>query len=280
MLDGPTGTELSRRGVSTDLPLWSAGALLSAPEVVREIHEDYVAAGAEIVTANTFRTHARTLRAAGLEDHAADLTRSAVELARAAGPHGWVVGSQAPLEDCYRPDLVPSDSELEREHAEMAANLAAAGVDGILVETHNTICEAAWAVRAAAATGLPTLVSFVCGRDARLLSGESLHAAVQAVLPHKPVAVLVNCLPSEAVTAALSLLRRAAGEVPIGAYANVGYADEKQGWVNTDSVNPAGYAEQGALWLKRGARLMGGCCGTTPAHIRKLRLLIDTSETG
>src|SRR2546428_12540751 len=84
LLDGPPGPELNRRGVNTDLPLWSARALLAAPEVLRQIHIDYVRAGAELVTANTFRTHRRSLARGGLGERAAALTRQAVHLARAA----------------------------------------------------------------------------------------------------------------------------------------------------------------------------------------------------
>src|SRR5258707_8830056 len=129
LLDGATGTELNRRGVSTDLPLWSAGALLDAPATLRQIHRDYLLAGAEIVTANTFRTHRRSLARGGYGDSAAELTRLAVELARAAvgegalAPPAYVAGSLAPLEDCYSPELVPPQAECEREHAELAACL-------------------------------------------------------------------------------------------------------------------------------------------------------------
>src|SRR5574342_1176370 len=84
LLDGATGTELNRRGVNTDLPLWSARALLEAPDVLGQIHLDYVRAGAELITANTFRTHRRSLARAGLGDEAERLTRLAVSLARDA----------------------------------------------------------------------------------------------------------------------------------------------------------------------------------------------------
>src|SRR5688572_1998339 len=84
LLDGATGTELNRRGTNTDLPLWSARALLEAPDVLRKIHLDYVRAGAELITANTFRTHRRSLARAGLGDQALPLTLQAVGLAREA----------------------------------------------------------------------------------------------------------------------------------------------------------------------------------------------------
>jgi len=183
LLDGATGTELNRRGVNTDLPLWSAQALVTAPAVLHQVHADYVRAGAEVITANTFRTHRRSLARGGLGERAAELTRQAVDVARQAihqagyGRPSYVAGSLAPLEDCYSPELVPPQAECEQEHAEMARNLAAAGVDLILVETMNTIREARAAVRAARATGLPVLASFVCHGDGNLFSGESIAAA-------------------------------------------------------------------------------------------------------
>src|SRR5512146_2033834 len=84
LLDGATGTELQRRGVDTSLPLWSARALLEAPEVLRAIHADYIAAGADILTTNTFRTHRRTLTRAGLGERTHELTQLAVKIAREA----------------------------------------------------------------------------------------------------------------------------------------------------------------------------------------------------
>ncbi len=276
LLDGPTGTELARRGISTDTSLWSAEALLSAPEVVEQIHRDYVAAGAEMVTANTFRTHARNLISLGGEDSARRLTRIAVQLARAAVEgKGWVAGSMAPLEDCYRPDLTPSLSELEREHRAMAENLADSGADLALAETHPTIREATAAAKAARDVGLPLMVSWVCGRDSRLLSGERLKDAVAAVLPFDPVAVLVNCLPAETAGVAVRQLVQAAGPVPVGVYANTGWADTEGHWTEGDSGEPAIYAERASGWIDRGARLIGGCCGTTPAHIAALRQMLD-----
>jgi homocysteine S-methyltransferase len=268
LLDGATGTELNARGVGIDLPLWSAAALISHPEVISQIHTDYVESGAEIITANTFRTHARNLAAADLAPHAAELTTKAVRLARqAASEQVWVAGSQAPLEDCYSPQRVPDQSCLEREHLLMSTNLADAGVDLILVETQSTVRESVAALQAATSTGLPTFVSFVCGMNGHLLSGESIASAVRGVMPFEPDAVLVNCLPINAVPGALAELQSAAGEIPCGVYANIGYSDAVQGWVNV-AEDAAHYCEQARLWIDAGAKLVGGCCGTTPEHIR------------
>ena len=141
LLDGATGTELERRGQRCDPPLWSSHALLVRPQMVERIHAEYARAGAEIITANSFRTQRRTLERGeseypGLADRDEELTTLAVALARAGAERSasasWVAGSAAPLEDCYRPDLVPGDDALRAEHARHAGNLARAGADLIV----------------------------------------------------------------------------------------------------------------------------------------------------
>ncbi|MBL9167396.1 MAG: homocysteine S-methyltransferase family protein [Verrucomicrobiales bacterium] len=273
LLDGATGTELNRRGVDTDLPMWSANALTTdaGVDVLRQIHLDYLNAGADILTANTFRTHRRALIGQG---HAArELTRRAVATAQEAvvqsGLPAQVAGSVAPLEDCYRPDLVPPDDECCAEHSERIRDLVDAGVDLLLIETMNSIREAVIAAQVATMTGRPTFVSFVCDRDGRILSGESLAAAAGLLLPLGVKALGVNCGAAHTLAKPLAELRAACGpDFPLIAYGNIGYADEAQGWINTDAVNPDSYWQCAQTWP---AQIVGGCCGTTPEHIRQLR---------
>lgn len=270
VLDGSMGTELERRGVQASLPLWSAHALLEAPEVVRTIHADYAEAGAEILTANTFRTQRRTLARAGMAQRAEELTHLAVRLAREGGGDRkdvWIAGSATTLEDCYRPDLVPVAADLEREHGQHARALAAAGVDLILVETMNTLREARAAARAASATGLPYFVSFVCAAGGQLLSGEALEDALDALLRESPtcLCLLVNCLPPSAVPDCLPALR-AAG-IAFGVYANLGEPRESG---RSEDCSPERFAAHANDWCNAGARVIGGCCGTGPDHIRAL----------
>jgi S-methylmethionine-dependent homocysteine/selenocysteine methylase len=295
ILDGATGTELNRRGVDTGLPLWSANALLtdSGAEVLRQVHLDYLNAGATLLTANTFRTHRRALGKSGFDgERARELTHRAVAIAKEAiaeyvrrdGPVGrlpvdhlfpagdvpperlYVAGSVAPLEDCYTPGLVPPDDECRAEHSERIHHLVEAGADILLIETMNTIREARIAAKLAVITGLPVIVSFVCGTDGRLLSGESLTEAAQTIAPIGPAAIGVNCTPTPDIARCLAELRVAC-DLPLIAYGNIGHADDDQGWVNTDAVNPKAYARYAAEWP---AAIIGGCCGTTPEHIREL----------
>lgn len=279
ILDGPTGTELTRQGVRTDLPLWSAWGLVEAPEVVQQIHRSYLDAGAEVITANTFRTHRRSLSRAGLGGRARELTLLAVQLARSAvnqssssarhsqaGRKAWVAGSIAPLEDCYSPQLVPSDEELAQEHSELVRHLDEAGVDLFLVETMNTVREARAATQAAIATGRPVLVAFSCSPQGRILSGETLGKAVSALQPLGPAALLINCTPARQLHRSLRELRRHSA-LPLGAYGNVGHADARVGWKSTGAIDPAGYLDLARSWQEMGACLIGGCCGTSPEYI-------------
>jgi S-methylmethionine-dependent homocysteine/selenocysteine methylase len=276
VLDGALGTELERRGSPCALPLWSAHALLRAPDLVRAIHGDYARAGARALTANTFRTQAHVLARVGLAARAGELTALAVRLAREAAQEAaaegiLVLGSAAPLEDCYRPELVPDEATLAREHAAHAQNLVRAGVDAILLETMNSAREAEAALRATREAGASALVSFVCGAEARLLSGEPLAEAIARVVPLGPLAIGVNCAPWSVLAACLPVLRAAA--LPFFAYANLGAPSES----GERALAPAAFAREAARWADAGAAWLGGCCGTTPAHIAALAVLLHTS---
>ncbi len=275
VLDAALGTELQRRETNTALPLWSARALVEDPEIVWTIHGDEVAAGADILTANTFRTHARSLARAGLGERAGELSALAVRLAHQAaaapGREVFVAGSLSPLEDCYRPDLVPDDQSLAREHGAQARFLAEAGVDLILAETHNTLREAAAAVRAAKAAGVPVVVSLVTDGAGKLLSGESLGAAAVALAALEPDAIGINCVAAARLAGDLAVLAAAVPGRPLAAYGNLGLPAEGPGWSFTEELEPQDYAREARRWIALGARIVGGCCGTTPAHTAALR---------
>ncbi|HLE19763.1 MAG TPA: homocysteine S-methyltransferase family protein [Vicinamibacteria bacterium] len=274
ILDGAMGTELERRGVRARLPLWSSWALLEAPQVVRAIHREYIEAGADIITANTFRTHRRSLAQEGMGDRAKELTRLAVDLAAGAreeaGVEILIAGSLAPLEDCYHPERVSSRDRLAAEHGEMAENLARAGVDLLLVETMGTIEEIDAASRAAEGTGTPYLVSVIPREDGTLLGGQSLAEMARLLESRGPLAVMVNCANYRVITKAIGKLLTAQLPFPVGAYANMGGPEYEKGWSFTDELSPSRYAEVARTWVDMGVRVVGGCCGTTPAHITEL----------
>jgi S-methylmethionine-dependent homocysteine/selenocysteine methylase len=289
LLDAAMGTELARRGADTRPPLWSARALRTAPDLVRTIHAENVAAGADVLTANTFRLHARNVeREPGgfflenkKEGALGDPVVLALSLAREAAAASdraiFVAGSLAPLEDCYRPDLVPDDPTLVREHRVMAEALAEAGCDLILVETMNAIRELLAATRAGLATGLQVVASMVTDGAGRLLSGELVEEAARALLSlaPNPDAIGVNCVPARVIGGDLARLRAAAPGVPLSVYANTGRALDEAAGLFTDPVAPDAYARLAAGWLAAGGvALLGSCCGTTAAHTAALGPLV------
>ncbi|MEW6250393.1 MAG: homocysteine S-methyltransferase family protein [Planctomycetota bacterium] len=283
LLDGATGTELERRGAGCLPPLWSAAALRDAPESVAAIHRAYMAAGADILVANTFRTNPRTLARAGRLDEGPALCRRAVELARSAaaeaapGRRVLVAASVAPVEDCYSPERAPDDAALQEEHRQNADWLAGAEPDLLWIETMGTAREARAAAEAAVACGLPCVVSFTARESGELLGGDPLEAACAAVAPFGPLALGLNCVPPRGVTELLPRLRRATAG-PIAAYAHINNAVPTRGWSYAQAVTPEEYAQEALRWLSVGANIIGGCCGTTPAHIAALRGMLDAHQ--
>ncbi len=270
VLDGATGSELMRRGVASAGRLWGVGALLDAPGEVRRLHRDYAAAGADAVTAATFRVAPFSLRRAGLEERAEELAALAVRLAREgardAGRDVLVFASQTTLEDCYRPDLVPDERTLRREHKATAKLLAASGADALLLETFNTVREARIAVEAAAATGLPVVACFTCISGGLMLSGEPVGEAAAAVTLPGVVAAGPNCTAVGHVLPALTAMAEATA-LPLVAYANNAWFDEDARWFIADPVAPSRYGFCSLAWVATGVKLVGGCCGTGPDHI-------------
>jgi len=283
ILDGALGTELERRGSASSLPLWSTHGLLHDPDLVREIHRDYVDAGAEILTANTFRTQRSVLARAGIAqpgEQARSLSRLALALAReaaeGAGREIFVAGSAPPLEDCYRPDRVPDDETLRREHAAHAQALADGGADLILIETINCIREALAALAAARGVGLPILLSFVPDDRGRLLSGEPLSEALAAVRPFDVLAAGVNCLPENAVPTSVRVLSRSGIARLLSPNLGAPLDAQNTRGERSASLSPVDFAERMLAWSERTElRVVGGCCGTTPQHIRALAELFS-----
>lgn len=292
LLDGGVGTEILRRGV-----YWRCHGMERQPEMVRKVHADYLGAGAEVLKTNTFQLnrraylnlfhgleHMRHIGAQDLEHRAGKLARQAVELAREARRQAGresdgvaIAGVVSPLEHCFRPDLSPPAEQCRAEHQEMIEQLKAAGVDFILLESMNSIREARIAGEVARQSGLPVWVSFVVRETGRLLSKEPLTEAVAAVEPLGVDVVAVNCAPLEDIRTAVAELRKSR-KGPVGAYAHIGRYDPpswKYGFyprfTSTEQVPPARYLEAAREWKRLGAQVVGGCCGTTPYHIRALR---------
>lgn len=245
--------------------------MTGAPEVIVEVHRSYAAAGARFHRGNTFRAQPRiTPDYRALARRACELARAGVALAGVAGPQRFV-GSMAPIEDCYRPDLSPPEKEARREHRQIAEALAEAGFDMIVCEAFPHAGEAVIAVEEAAETGLDVWVSFTAGPDASLMTPEAMAVAAHDCVVAGATAVLVNCTAATKTLPYVEALATAG--VDFGAYANAGEESEGLGWGAPPEEAAARYAALAATWARAGATILGGCCGTGPAHVAALAAL-------
>ncbi|MEQ8371448.1 MAG: homocysteine S-methyltransferase family protein [Alphaproteobacteria bacterium] len=297
LLDGATGSELERRGVPMDDAAWSGAAVHTHPDVVREVHADYIRAGAEVVITNTFATARHALVPAGLDGETAAINRRAVALAReardvVAAERGddrpvAIAGSISTFVFGDRP---PDHDTMARDFAEQAELLAGAGVDLFAMEMISDIDHGTLAVQAAAATGLPVWVGFSC-RRAR--DGDRHGDAAGGLVTLGSGAA--NALPLDTVVPAVLAELRSGGadaagimhsQVPLVApglhivrqhWTGPLIAYPHQGrfvmpnWIFETSLDPQAYATAAAAWASHGVTAIGACCGMGPDYVAALK---------
>ena len=281
LLDGSIGQELVKRSGDPATPLWSTQVMIDRPDLLRDVHASYFAAGATVATANTYATLRDRLARVGRADQIGVLAGDAVTAARAARDahrSGRVAGSIGPLVQSYRPDLCPPTAEAAAIYAEPVAAIAPRA-DLLLLETMSSVDQARGAMMAARETDLPVwlAVSVMDEDGTRLRSGEPLAALAPLVAELPPDALLINCAPPEAIDQGLDTLKGFG--LPFGAYANgftrigegfLGPAPTVDALQSRHDLTPAAHAAAAMRWVERGATIVGGCCEVGPAHIAEL----------
>ena len=267
IIDGAMGSELARRGAAMSDAAWSATATLGRPELVAGIHRDYVAAGADVLIANTYAGTRFVLDAAGCADRFVEANRRAVELARGAAaqrPGVAVAASISNFPPHFDRDAYPTREREFAAYKELAELLVASGVDLIALEMLEEPVHAALALTAARRARVPLWVGVSCRLDAKraLVSYDYPEIAFVDVLdalllmPGDVVNVMHSTL--DAIPAALDAVRaRFAG--PVGVYPEI------EPHVTAEEL--VSHAER---WVEAGAQLVGGCCGTGPSHVGAL----------
>ncbi|MEM7505296.1 MAG: homocysteine S-methyltransferase family protein [Pseudomonadota bacterium] len=285
LLDGGIGVELRARAPDADTGLLPVQILLDTPRTVVDVHRAYCAAGAKVITTNTYATVAG--RMGDLAPRWAELLslggRLAVE-ARGAGA-ALIAGCLPPLGGSYRPGEVGAFDDIlpaYQAHVEVLAPYS----DVFLCETMSTAAEARAAAEAAAQSGKPVWVSWTIADDTSglLRSGETLQEAFAALRGLDVEAVLVNCAAPEAITAAMAHLAKMGPR--FGGMAN-GFSRIPPGWRLSDGVSalgkrrdltPGAYADHVDGWIAAGASLVGGCCEVGPAHIAEIAQRLETAS--
>jgi homocysteine S-methyltransferase len=284
ILDGATGTELQRRGASMDPAAWCGPATLDHDDLLREIHSDYIRAGADVITANTFASSRLMLGPAGFADRVAEINTRAVHAALAAREatgttdrvavagslsHMVPVSAGTSVVDAAR---VPSVAEISDAFHELAEILRAAGVDHIMLEMMYNPTRAPLAVEAALATGLPVWF----GMSARRSDGGEVISYDK--LQEHSLSSLFDLIPSTGIDAAgfhhtsAEIISPALAQLgerfhgPLMAYPDSGYF-EMPDWQFVDTIEPARLEAFFTEWIGLGARVLGGCCGLTVEHV-------------
>lgn len=262
MLDGAMGTLLQEADLPVGVPpeLWN----VQAPEKVAAAHLAYLEAGAEIVETNTFGGSPAKLGLYGLAERAVELNRAGAALARkAVGDRAWVLGSLGPSGRLLAPfgDLDPGEAAAGFQL--QAAALAAGGVDAINIETMSDLIELRLAIMAALATGLPVLAEVALAPNGRTLYGSPPEAVGAFFAGFPLVAAGANCGLAPDVLAPLLPGFRRAWRGALIAQPNAGQPG--------NYLDPEAFAVTVAGLADLGATLLGGCCGTTPAHLAALR---------
>jgi len=294
VLDGGMATELERRGCDISGPLWSAHVLDTTPEIIRQVHLDYLRAGADCISTVSYQVSAQGYAEVGrpAEDAEKALRESAriaevvraeyaresgrpVMIAASLGPYGAALHNGAEFHGIY--DI--GFAELVEFHAKRLKVVAETGVDLVAMETTPSH-EEAWAILEALGRypALRAWMSFVCRDAERVVHGEPLaECAALAGRSEQVVAVGVNCTQPDYI-AKLIERAKAATEKPVIVYPNSGEAwdAEQRRWCGTTSATE--YGELAAGWFAAGARAVGGCCRTTPEHIAQVRAAWQAHE--
>ena len=281
-LDGAIGTELQKRGAPMDDDAWCALATESHPHLLRTIHEDYIRAGADVITVNTFSTSCILLGLSGRADRVATLARRSVEIALEArervarGRPVAVAGSISHMVPMAQgaalgdPSRVPSEAALRESFRELADTLAAAGCDLLLMEMMSHPVRARLAIEAAKATGLPVWIGFSArSEEGRVVSYVRESWPFEEVVPQilrrgGEVAGLMHTNVNT-IAPALEILRRH-WSGPLMAYPDSGHF-RMPDWQFEDIIAPADFARACVGWVEAGVRVIGGCCGLSAEHI-------------
>ena len=289
LLDGGMGRELARRGAPFRQPEWSALALMEAPEHVQAVHQDFIVAGARVITTDSYAVVPFHLgedvfaaQARALADRAGRLARAATDDAGVPGVR--VAGSLPPLFGSYRPDLF--DAERAQEVlAPLVAGLSG-HVDLWLAETQGSLAEARAVKEGLPEDGLPLWISFTLRDEqedgpAVLRSGESVAEAAETAVTLGAAALLFNCSRPEVMGAALTEARavvaRLGAGLELGVYANAFPPQPEDATANDgldelrEDLDPAGYLAWAERWREQGATIIGGCCGIGPEHLEVLQ---------
>ncbi len=282
LLDGAMGTELNNRGVKTELPLWTADANILHPDLVQNIHSEYIDAGADYITTNTFRSTSWTYKRAGYTTDKAKIMAkkslySGVKCAQNAS-NGVVkiAGSITTLDDCYTPENFPGRKIALGVYRQTLDWLIDAGVDVLLFETMGNLEEIEIALSLATEYSKPIWLSVIMKDSKIILDGTTLENIFSLAKQHSVQTLLLNCNEISKTIHAINAFHHFWNGM-WGVYPNLGVKDYSNDYFDIISHNTLVLGIKNIL--KYDPHVIGFCCGSSPMHIKILKKqIIKESE--
>ena len=275
LLDGAMGSEFKKRGFSLPNHIWSAQMNLEAQEIVTQIHHEYLESGANYITTNTFRTTPRAYIKTGINKvdgtlFAEKSLKNAVNIAKSvADSKSLVLGSIAPLEDCYKPNLFPGNKVAHTEFRQLLEWFNNLDIDIFLIETMNNLEETEICINEALKFNKPIWVSFVIQNHNHILSGESMLDALSLLHKYDIESMLINCNPLNTTENTLKIISDN-WDKRWGIYPNLGIGNPSPNGDIKKLYSDKVFLSTTEKAINLGASLIGGCCGSSPRHIRLL----------
>ena len=292
ILDGGMSRELLRLGAELKQPEWSALALINSPEIVRQVHDEFIAAGSDVITTNSYALVPFHIGEERFRADGAALIARAGQLARDAADACkdrkiLVAGSLPPIFGSYEPENF--DPSRVQDYLKVLVENLDPYVDVWLGETLSLIAEGEAVRTAVAQTGKPFWISFTLADDAAqrngaspaLRSGERVEDAARWAASSGAEALLFNCSKPEVMRAAVDtageVFRSSGSTLQIGVYANAFEGEQGESAANEglhatrDDLNDDAYSRFACSWVDAGATMVGGCCGIGAGHIHQLR---------
>jgi methionine synthase I (cobalamin-dependent) len=284
LADGATGTNYFQMGLqSGDAPeLWN----FDHPERVRKLHRDFIEAGADIVLTNSFGGNRHRLKLHGDQDKVRIINMAAVANARAEADASardiYVAGSIGPTGEIFEPVGTFPYEEGVSAFAEQAAALKEGGADVLWIETMSSEEELRAAVEGAATVGLPIVTTMSFDTNGRTMFGitPTAFGAMAAALPTQPVAIGANCgVGASELIATVMGITAARPEAHVVAKGNCGIPQYRDGHIHYTGT-PELMADYARIALDAGAKIIGGCCGTSPEHLASMRQALEAHTKG
>ena len=273
ILDGAMGSLLTERNLPIDEILWSSALNITHPDAIQKIHEEYIDAGAEIITTNTFRTNPAAVSKSALKIKNEELVRLSVSIAMNARARKniLIAGSNAPAEECYQKERTISTDELKNNHHSHISWLWESGSDIIWNETQSHLDEIIIISKFCSENSIPYVISLYFDSYLRLLSGERVVEVFDRISEYSPDAIGFNCMKSNMLS---KFIENYSLPVNWGFYLNC-CVGERESNFSVCGLEPADYIKEIKPLLDLKPFFAGACCGSNPSHTIAIKDLFN-----